>query len=58
MDGYDLRVTLTQQIGLRTLLQAKGRALNIAAEACLSATLHDKRSRPRIPGESTRHGTP
>lgn len=38
MDGYDLRATLTRQIGLRALLQAKGRALNIDAEPFLSAT--------------------
>ena len=38
MDGYDLRATLTRHIGLRALLQAKGRALNIEAEPFLSAT--------------------
>lgn len=38
MDGYDLRATLTRQIGLRALLQAKGRALNLDAEPFLSAT--------------------
>lgn len=37
MDGYDLRSALSQQIALRTLVQAKIRALNLKATPFLSA---------------------
>ena len=37
MDGYDLRSALAQQIDLRTMIQAKFRALNLEAEPFLSA---------------------
>jgi hypothetical protein len=37
MEGYDLRCVLSQQIGLRPLLQAKILALNLEAEPFYSA---------------------